>query len=433
MPRHYLTLSIALLTAALTAASARAEGNPCETYGLTIGKAVAPENVPAEIRAHYHQTQYLPVDPFGDYVLAALAKNTPKVIALSLRDSAGFAASRKKIDDAANCAYSYFSFSDPFADSFVGGQASEGARPPYKGFGFLPTQRDFNLLEKAKLTQAEGKLLLDELMSGQIGIESSKNPISVRGMNRMLLRVLQEESENGLEITQGEPHRWSQAFLAAHKKEFIPYTWMSKPLVALARGETVKYMLTGFEDKLGAWISSQPDESVTHPEIFRASLRLTHGNVYLGLLTIENLLAKSWMNPNRENLPFVQKLSRFTNYLGANEDRFGHWYHFWGIVLYGYLKGPASATLVGTLETAGSQIMGHFAREQQETAINAKAGRVGARFAKTLRRDWKSIPTDATDISPENYLKLDEDFSRRLHREFKKAEKNMKKSAISGA
>ncbi len=423
-----LTLCISLLQLAasfgLGSVSAHADAGPCEAYGLALGRMISPEKIPAEVRAHYRQTEFKPNDPMGDYALAALAKNTPRVIAMSMRDHAAFIASRDQLAAALECGLAYFSIS-PSKD--------ESNDPLLQQLRFLPTQRDFNLLEKAKITKSAAGVLMDELFKGDLSIEGSKNPISVKGMSQMLVRVLQEESAQGLEITQGEEHQWSPEFLAAHKKEFRPYTSMSKPLVALARGETAKFMVTGREDELSAWITGQPDGSVTHPEIFRAALRFNAGNVYLSILTIENLLARNWQNSEREKLPFVQKLSRFTNYLGSNEDRFGHWYHFWGILLYGYLKGSISAKLIGTLESAGSQVMGHFARERQETAINTRGGHVGGRFAKALRGDWKAIPTSPDDLCEEHYLRLDEDYTRRLRRTLKKAEKKARKDAISGA
>jgi hypothetical protein len=192
----------------------------------------------------------------------------------------------------------------------------------------------------------------------------------------MLTEVIAEESARGMPPSKGVPHDWSPEFKEKYAKQFYPVPLFSRLLVALAKGQTWKYMATGQELPLSKWIVAQPRASVTFDELFRQSYRLCRGDVYLTLLTVENTLAKHWRNPERDNLAVTQRLSRITN-IGPDGDKFGHWYHLVGIMLFGYVAGGLVATAVGDVETAGSHVLSHFEPEWQENWVNHLGGQIG--------------------------------------------------------
>ena len=155
------------------------------------------------------------------------------------------------------------------------------------------------------------------------------------------------------------------------------FSRMSKLLIALSRGATSSYLMTGTEEQLKDYLLSRPQNSVTLEEMFRASYRIVQGDVYLALLAVENILSREWLRPGRSKRALTTKLKDIINF-NYRTDKFGSWHHLFGIMLYGYAEGGLKAVAVGKIETLGSQIMGRFADEKQESFINSRGDRIGA-------------------------------------------------------
>jgi hypothetical protein len=205
------------------------------------------------------------------------------------------------------------------------------------------------------------------------------------------------------------------------RKKFVLFSHMSKLLVAISRGATSSYMVTGTEENLKDYILSRPEESINLEEMFRASYRINQGDVYLALLTIENVLSRFWLSSGRSKRAIMTRLKDITNF-NYRTDKFGSWYHLFGIMLYGLAEGGFKSRIVGNLETAGSQIMSRFKDEKQETYINARGGPVGARIRRFIKkRQYETFKLDNQYLKEDFYMDLDEDFERRLKKAQMKA------------
>ena len=79
------------------------------------------------------------------------------------------------------------------------------------------------------------------------------------------------------------------------------------------------------------------------------------------------------------------------------------------------------AKVVGNLETAGSQIMGRFADERQESYINGRGGPIGGRIRRFVKKNqFENFKMDKKYLEEDFYMDLDEDFTKRLEKAKKK-------------
>jgi hypothetical protein len=84
-------------------------------------------------------------------------------------------------------------------------------------------------------------------------------------------------------------------------------------------------------------------------------------------------------------------------------------------MLFGYAEGGFKAKVIGNIETLGSQVMGRFADEKQETYINSRGGPIGGRLRKFIKKNqFKTFELDKKYIEEDFYMDLNEDFSKRL-------------------
>lgn len=250
-------------------------------------------------------------------------------------------------------------------------------------------------LERFDLHEVESEISVDDDIQESVYSENKVAPFKVKKLANMFNRVIQEEALQGIRPTTGEFHRWSETHL--------PYTLFSKVLWALSRGETSRYMVTGLEVNLKQWILTQENNSISLDKIFRRSYQLNQGNIYLTLLAIENVLSNDWQNPNRQQFLTTKKLKKFTNTIG-NDDRFGHWYHLFGVMLYGYVKSGIRAAFVGRMESLSSVIMKQQ-HEDQEKAINIQGGKVGNLLHRWIQNgSWEKRPTNAEFTTEAYYL-----------------------------
>ena len=277
----------------------------------------------------------------------------------------------------------------------------------------MPTEAEINA---QNIPQDEKDRLIVQLHNSKLMMDGSVNPFKVGEMQKMLLQIMKEEMANGITPKLGTPHTWSPEFIAYCKKhgEVIPLNF-SKLLVALASGVTSRHFKTGQEEALIAAVLTHPDGSVTMDQMFRASYRLNKGEFYLTLLTIENVLSDFWRHPQREQLAVTRKLAQISNFYQGKGNKYGSWYHFYGLMLYGYVEGGLRAWLVGNIETQGSHVLGHFQNEQQEDFIGSIAGKIGSMTAKSIAKsEYVSFKPDRNYCDPEVYLNLHEDFRDRM-------------------
>ena len=262
-----------------------------------------------------------------------------------------------------------------------------------------------------------------------IELEGHKAPFKVKNMANMMKEVIVEEfQQKGTIPQEGKVHKWSESTRKELKKRFPLFARMPKLLVALSRGSTSSYMVTGTENSLSEYILSRPINSINLEEMFRASYRINNGDVYQTLLTIENVLSRYWLTPGREKRAITTRLKDITNY-NFKTDKFGSWYHLYGIMLYGYAHGGLGAKIVGNLESFGSHVMGKFKEdEKQEDIINNRGGAIGANLRRFVKNQgYKDFKSDPSLVEEACYMDLDEDFSKRLAKALKKQDKEINK------
>ncbi len=246
-------------------------------------------------------------------------------------------------------------------------------------------------------------------------IEGRQSPFDVDKITEAFSMVVSRYSKSH-EVTAGVCHEWSPSMLEKHSKDLKVTKRMNKILAALSLGVTSSYMKTGTEFRLLDWMSLQADKSIELDSIFNASLSFNNGNVYLAILTIENVLSRFWRADSREDFLIIRKLKPISNIYNGKGDIFGTWYHFWGMKLYGYCYGSFKARLVGFVETLGSHFSYGFKPEPQQDWVNRKSGKIGGEFKKIiLNKEYQNQEIISEKLSHDYYLTLNEDFRDRLY------------------
>lgn len=246
-------------------------------------------------------------------------------------------------------------------------------------------------------------------------IQGRDNPINRDGFENMFAQIINEEKENGIEPSYGEPHVWSKEFLDKHGYS-SPMLISSKLLMALAVGETNRYMKTEKEGDLYKWILEQKEGSLELDDVIRQSYRINKGDMYKTLLTIENVLAYQWHNPGREKLPFIKRLKPITSGHEYAEDKFGTWYHLFGIMLYGYVENGFKANSIGKIEALGSKILSLGVNKTQKSWMNKQGGLVGSDLADAIKdKSYLAHKSNPAHLEENSYLKRKEDFRDRIY------------------
>ncbi|MBY0517172.1 MAG: hypothetical protein K2P81_09700 [Bacteriovoracaceae bacterium] len=334
----------------------------------------------------YQQQSYVLKDIQGDIALLGFARTNMKRIKLMIKkDKEGLRELISLQKDGFNRykdQYNQWTFNplDPFPVSTV-----------------LTEERidSFNISEESK------KILKEKALDQDIGFELKSKAFVSRKVVNMMTQVIQDEYyQSGIEPKLGKEHTFASETYAFYKKEYpVLKSGMTKLFMALGNGLTFRFMVTDKEHALAEIIESRPYESVTLADAFRWSYRLNEGDVYLTLLTLENLFAYHWTNPKRDQVAVVQRLKQFTHYFNKG-DKFGHWYHFWGMVLYGHVRGAARASVVGAIEELLSRLAGgEENQENQEGRVNVGGGLVGGKLNKMLRS--KGYLKEKFDSNPE--------------------------------
>jgi hypothetical protein len=101
--------------------------------------------------------------------------------------------------------------------------------------------------------------------------------------------------------------------------------------------------------------------------------------------------------------------------LGNHADTFGPWYHFFGLMIYGYHHGVTLGTIMGNIEK-GTSIFYNEVDERQENYMLG-ALRVGKKIRKMIEKDqFKDFESNPQALERGEYLDLSEDFTNRIER-----------------
>ena len=149
-----------------------------------------------------------------------------------------------------------------------------------------------------------------------------------------------------------------------------------------------------------------PDGRVLPHDLFEESYILNKGNIYLTLLTCENVLAGDPHRKGRQNDPLQKKLAYIRHDSKEIGDNYGAWYHFFGIALYGMLRTNLTSRTVAEIESLGSFF--YEGADKQETYINRHGALLGIKLKKIMKHEtWKVPlqPMDRTDYMLHNALK----------------------------
>lgn len=387
---------------------------------MSFGESLSPKTLqeaesytPLELQ-NYRQTDYKRDDPAGDYALLKRSELVPKRIFQDLLGIKSDDEEQKPSDD------------ESYMDATPLVVRPEDLPPEMKKTPYEKLQEycvTYPVLAPI-LTQFASSLGqespedMEKLLKAVKGlaepIQGRENPLLRDEFKDMFQQVIVEEKENGIEPSYGEPHTWSKEFLDKHGKS-SPMLVSSKLLMALAVGETNRYMKTDKEEDLYKWMSSREDNSLEIDDVFRESYRINKGDVYKTLLTIENVLAHQWQNPKREKLSFVQKLKPITSGYEYDADKFGTWYHLFGIMLYGYVASGVRANLIGRIEALGSNVLSPGVNKNQKQWMNKQGGLIGADLAKVVKKKtYQNHTSDKKHLKETSYLDKNEDFRDRI-------------------
>jgi len=212
--------------------------------------------------------------------------------------------------------------------------------------------------------------ILENVLAREVDNRRVRPSFEVEATVKNLQRIMRQEATLGRKARLGKIHSWAPNF-AWYK------LGVSKLIMALGTASGSRFMYVGQEVALIKWIRKQSDNSVKIEDLFRQSYRLNSGNVYLTLLTIENVLSDATFEENRENTAVNQKL---TDLYAASPNKFGDWYHFFGTMLAGYVGEPAD--LIADLYGVYRKI----SRGEQAEKATIAADKAGAEIGIKLRR-----------------------------------------------
>lgn len=253
---------------------------------------------------------------------------------------------------------------------------------------------------QAEIQKEKELKALEENKKEEAGFKIGRTvPIDVDRLVNKLHEIINNYYPN-IVPTLGEEHRWSPEakryliygfwhrfgrHVFRKQKEFpSPLFFRSKLFLLLACGWTSRYAVTGTEEDLKKRIMLYPDGRMQLHHMFMESYVLNRGNLYLTLLTAENVLAGDPYRVDRENDPIQKKLAYLRHDNLQMGDNYGAWYHFFGISMYSLMRSGITARAVAEIESLGSLFL--EGKDKQEDYIN----RYGAIFGKKFKKMFKS-------------------------------------------
>jgi len=317
--------------------------------------------------AVYQQKNYKLVDPAGDLALIRYHKDNLMKISYRLLDKPeSLADVKQKIAEARemfkDLSEEYFEYdpinNDPLEDK---------------------TWTKERISDLKELSPSAQEALTTYALETKFSFESESQPFDIQSMLNMLQQVMLEEKRDRAISPSFSPHHdWSAEVKAKSFHSLV----FSKLVVALASGLNSKFTITGKEHQLASWILAQSDKSITLEQMFRNSYRIHQGDVYLTLLGVTNILSRHWNAPARDTRSLVRKLKPYTHTLNE-EDTYGHWYHLFGIMTYGFARGGIRASFIANTESLGSHILSRSA-EPQEDFVNSLGARLGSKLKNAV-------------------------------------------------
>lgn len=264
---------------------------------------------------------------------------------------------------------------------------------------------------QAEIQKEKELKALEEAKKDEAGFKIGKSvPIDVDRLVNKMHEIINAYYPNITPVL-GEEHQWSPEakryllygfwhrfgrHVFRKQKEFpSPLFLRSKLFLLLACGWTSRYAVTGTEEALKTRIMLYPDGKMQLHHMFMESYVLNRGNLYLTLLTAENVLAGDPYRVDRENDPVQKKLAYLRHDNVQLGDNYGAWYHFFGISMYSLVRSGVTARAVAEIESVGSFFL--EGADKQEDYIN----RYGAVFGKKFKKMFKSgawrnpLPKDA--------------------------------------
>lgn len=369
--------SIAIIIAVM-ALSHEASAQCDQFKNIDQGIIERPSEIPPEVLSFYRQKSFKLEDPIGDMALVKVSSSNFNDALRSLLKLKIKPLDKSKLNAAKECASDLFKFGPDIL--------------PDLGHSHLYTQseafeNDRKLLIEvlSEFSDVDKKKVLNLFDKSEIVIEGRKDPFDAKDLGQKLFNVILEEEKKGVTPRFGEIHRWSKEFKSQRsgfKEHFksIP----SKILTVLSGGKSAALLKAGPEEELRQFILDQDDLSLVPKELFRKSYQLNQGNIYLSLLTIENVLSEYWLHPKRHQLKQTNKLKPIGKLFGSHGDVFGHWYHLFGMIYYAYAEGAFMAKLSGKTEALGSLVLSGFKGEAQENRMNMLGAEVGVLLRKFM-------------------------------------------------
>lgn len=265
--------------------------------------------------------------------------------------------------------------------------------------GFLP-QTD-SLRERKRLDRERVK------QTGEAPFRiGTTMPIDIDRLLNRFGEILRKHERDIIPV-RGEEHKWSpearrylsygfwhrlQRHAEYKQQDFpLPLLMRSKLFLCLACGWTARYCVTGREDALLERILRYPDRSARIDQFFEESYLLNGGNIYLTLLTCENVLAGHPHRREREEDLLQKKLAYIRHDTKEMGDNYGAWYHFFGAALYGFVRSEFVSTFVVDTESIGSLF--YEGPDRQETFMNHYGALFGNRLKKMIKKgNWRLLP-----------------------------------------
>ena len=290
-----------------------------------------------------------------------------------------------------------FALEDPKGDAFL-----------IRKLDQVPTKL-LQALVKSSYPQAEIQKekelkALEESQKDEAGFKIGKSiPMDIDRLVNKCREIIQHYHPNITPVL-GEEHRWSpeaKRYLAygfwhrlgrhifRKQKEFpSPLFLRSKLFLLLACGWTSRYAVTGQEGALTERVMRYPDGKLQLHHMFMESYVLNRGNIYLTMLTAENVLAGDPYRVDRENDPVQKKLAYIRHDNVQMGDNYGAWYHFFGIGMYAIVRTSLISRSVAEIESLGSFFL--EGADKQEDYINRYGAIFGKKFKKMLKDEaWK--------------------------------------------
>ncbi len=294
-----------------------------------------------------------------------------------------------------------------------------------KELKYIDPEADAHLIRM--IDRAPERLIHDMFSFGKKKVKIEKpdfttgkeKPVNIDALCNKFIKIIQENPD--IKPSLGQEHKWSPdaekymsygkgfwqrvgAFMRGEQDFPAPTLGGSKLFIMLACGLTPYLAQTGQEEKLEKKIMEYADRSVKIDDVLRESYVLNKGDLYLTLLTAENVLGRDFFDADRGNRPLQKKLQYIRNDSKPEGDNFGAWYHFAGLALYSLVRPEWMAKSVAAVETFGSLFTEK--KDKQENHINRLGVEFGSKLKKMIEEEnWKNPLPPTADLE---YMTLNE-------------------------